>query len=364
MSHYYQADSESPGRDSSWASKRHRSRSPGEPAQTSRGWRQWPSSSKRYVDDWGRWSSWSCQGSRPRRDGSWRSDDDYEEGYWRGERGGGGAGGGGNANCQEGTEAEDEEQFFYRPGHQVTQHDIVLLPAGSLGQSGWSNAPRFVLLFLHSRSHGPEDVQQYVPHLWETGLNPRDVKILAPCSPSRPEGQDESWPTNSWFDYTTNVCWTGKKADRVDFDQLVEQRERILRLLEEEQRLLPPGGRIVIGGLSQGVSLALDVVLHAPTHLSIAGCFCLRGMMQEESLWSLSDHKVQHWARHCPVFTFHGKADAIVPFKLASHSYRRLEDLGFRLESHAEVDLSHSGDSLLELRQVGRFVASSLTASE
>jgi len=98
--------------------------------------------------------------------------------------------------------------------------------------------------------------------------------------------------------------------DRVSYTQFVEQRQRLIGVLEEAHRQLPPGGRLVLGGLSQGAALALDVMLHAPSHIdSIAGVFCSRGMMQDETRYNLQDDKVAHRAKRCPIFVFHGKLD-------------------------------------------------------
>lgn len=255
-------------------------------------------------------------------------------------------------NGQEGDE-ENAEDELYHPGHQVTHHDIVL-SAGT--------PPRFVLLFMHSCSHGPEDVLRYVPYLWQAGLQPSDVRIVAPCSPARGDWQhDMRWPANSWFEYTTSRCWKGV-ADRIEFGQFVEQRERLLAILEEEHRRLPPGGGIVIGGLSQGASLALDVMLHAPASITnIKGCMCLRGMMQEETKWSLPKAQVKQRSRSCPVFLFNGQLDVIVPSRLASSSYHWLHENGFQVETVIDEHGTHGSDSLQELRGVGHFVSKSLT---
>lgn len=298
------------------------------------------------------------------------ADGDKYDGRWEGDRRDSDWWQSGNDDGDEamdvdsGWEDHDEgAEAAYWPGHQVCFHDLVLAPGGGCSsweasQGWWQSAPRFVLLFLHSCHHGPEDVLQYVPYLWDAGLRPSDVRIRAPCSPQRePHCQEQGWSQNSWYDYTTDRCWQGSE-DRVEWTQFIEQRKRILEILEEEHSRLPPGGRLVLGGLSQGVSLALDVMLHAPSHIdSIVGCFCCRGMVQQETKWDLPVAKVRQRARSCPIFVFHGKSDATVPWPLARRSYQWLSDCGFEVDTLAQEDITHGTTSIQEYQRVADFVA-------
>jgi len=166
---------------------------------------------------------------------------------------------------------------------------------------------------------------------------------------------------NSWYDYTTDRCWRGSAPDRVSYTQFVEQRQRLIGVLEEAHRQLPPGGRLVLGGLSQGAALALDVMLHAPSHIdSIAGVFCSRGMMQDETRYNLQDDKVAHRAKRCPIFVFHGKLDHTVPWRLARRSYRWLTENQFEVTICAESGVTHATDSLLEYQGIAQFVSNAL----
>eukprot|EP00930_Biecheleria_cincta_P001775 TRINITY_DN102875_c0_g1_i1.p1 TRINITY_DN102875_c0_g1~~TRINITY_DN102875_c0_g1_i1.p1 ORF type:complete len:395 (-),score=66.99 TRINITY_DN102875_c0_g1_i1:34-1056(-) len=251
---------------------------------------------------------------------------------------------------------EDNTGSFWPP--QTLYHDLILSPGcGGGNTSPDGSTARNVLLFFHSCTHGPEDVLQFLPFIWEAGLQANELRVVAPCSPQREEFGRPGRPSHSWYDYTTDRCWRGHCPDRVEYSQYVEQRQRLLQILEDEDRRLPDGGSIIIGGLSQGASLALDVVLHAPEHIkSIAGCFCLRGMMQGETHYDLQAHKVALRSNTCPIFVYHGKADSTVPWKLAWQSYTWLEDRGFEVKYCFENDATHSCESLEEYRGVARFV--------
>jgi len=243
------------------------------------------------------------------------------------------------------------DEWWEWPDLSAAHHDIVLSPSGNV-------SPRFTLIFFHSCAHGPQDVFYYAPYLWSDRLRPEDLRVVAPCSPRRLSW----WGTvqNSWYEYTTDRCWFGE-PDQIKFEHFVEQRHRLLQLLEAEHARLPRGGRIILGGLSQGTALALDLMLHAPSHVdSIAGVFCARGMMQEETLWNLPDEHVRNRARSCQVQCFHGKKDNIVPWRLAKKSYAWLEEQGFAFEFHLESGLCHSKESYLEGQRVASFVSKAL----
>ncbi|CAK0857472.1 unnamed protein product, partial [Prorocentrum cordatum] len=302
---------------------------------------------------WGRrWGAWD--------EGGWGGDwkwPSVQAGWARGRgpaaaaraRQGDGAPGGAEwcTTDEDGAASADEDEL---PGW-IAHHDLVLSPRSAEGPP-----PRFTLLFLHSGSNGPADVFYYVPHLFGQ-VRPQDVRVVAPCSPRR----RLSWGgqfCNCWYEYTTDRLRLGGEQDAVSWAHFIEQRRRLLRLLEDEHRRLPPGGRIVLGGLSQGAALALDLVLHAPEHVdSIAGCFCTRGMMQSETLWDLTEESVARRAGSCPVLVFHGRSDAIVPWRAAQRSYEWLVSQGFDVKFHTRKWVSHSSECQEEYQEVARFAA-------
>lgn len=257
-------------------------------------------------------------------------------------------------------------------GSQVIFHDLILSPgqgcggvsiSGGPASAGYGERPRFTLLFFHSCSGSPEDVLYYVPSLFSSaGMRPGSVRVVAPCSPRR--RCSDGWEYNAWHEYVTDRCWLGRDPDRVSWEQFAEQRQRLLAVLEEEHERLPPGGRIVLGGLSQGAALAIDVMLHAPLHIdSIVGCFCARGMMQHETLWDLPQQKIQLRARSCSVFVFHGRRDDVVPWSAARRSYQWLQAQCFDVCLRTEKWSSHASDCAREYREVAQFVASSWNRS-
>lgn len=223
---------------------------------------------------------------------------------------------------KEGIWGEDEG-----PGDPwyIDSHDLVLHPSAE-------SEHRFTLVLLHSCSGGPDD---FLPFIHRFNLPFRgDIRIVVPCAPVRAE-EHSSWQgkMNSWFEYSGN----GVKDRR----QLTEQRHRILRLLEDERGRLPGGDarRLVLGGLSQGVSLAIDVALHAP--FSVGGVFALRGMALRESLEGIPERP--EGSQPLEVLAFHGRYDNQCPVEEAKASYEALALRGVaRLRFEAEHSLGHA----------------------
>ncbi len=95
-------------------------------------------------------------------------------------------------------------------------------------------------------------------------------------------------------------------------DGLAEARAHVMRLLEQlEARYAIPGGRIVLGGFSQGAMLALDVALHRAT--PPAGVILMSGTPLASSIWQ---PRLASLAG-VPVMVSHGRQDGLLPFGAA-----------------------------------------------
>lgn len=225
----------------------------------------------------------------------------------------------------------------------VNAHDLVLQPSVA-------GAHCLTLVLLHSRSGGPEDCLAYV-HRLEPKLRQR-LRIVAPCAPWASEEQD-GWEgtLNSWFAYGT--------GSRAHGAQLVAQCERILALVERERGFLPEGDgrRIVLGGLSQGASLAIEVACRASFELG--GVLALRGCVLQETL----DAMAMPARQTAEVLAFHGELDSIVPLEEARTSYQELRARGMSVDFRSDPFLAHAcargrqAVSAEETRCIGAFLS-------
>lgn len=244
--------------------------------------------------------------------------------------------------------AETEQQWeATEPGRPwyIDAHDLVLEPSDA-------GAHRFTAVGLHSCSGGPDD---FVPFFHNLDVPFRSqIRLVVPCSPVRLENH-YGWEKeqNSWFEYDGD-SQDGNAVKHLD--QLLEQRVRLLRLLERERSRLPDGDgrRLIIWGLSQGAGLALDVALHAP--FAVGGVLALRGM-------ALPGRPARPApAEPVQVLAINGVHDWLCPPDVARASYEALSPHGARLSFVAEPTLGHAcarGRQKLnapELRRVNAFL--------
>jgi len=180
------------------------------------------------------------------------------------------------------------------------------------------------------------------------------IRIVVPCAPSVMEDDEGWWPgmLNSWFTYADD----GEPAIA---EELVQQRARILTILESERQRLPDcdGRRLVVGGLSQGASLAIDVGLRAP--FAIGGVLSLRGCVLQASLGDCGGHP-----DGLEVLATHGERDSICPVEDARQSYARLRQCAaVKLQLETDPYLAHACargrqvQSELELRHIAEFLS-------
>eukprot|EP00931_Biecheleriopsis_adriatica_P036947 TRINITY_DN21213_c0_g1_i2.p1 TRINITY_DN21213_c0_g1~~TRINITY_DN21213_c0_g1_i2.p1 ORF type:complete len:619 (+),score=138.18 TRINITY_DN21213_c0_g1_i2:229-2085(+) len=226
----------------------------------------------------------------------------------------------------------------------IDAHDLVLQPV--IGDSH-----RFTMVLLHSCSGGPDD---WIPILHRLDLPFRGhVRFVVPCAPVRLE-EHPGWTgkMNSWFEYSEDGL------DRKHPAQLLEQRERILQLLERERARLPgqDARRLVLAGFSQGVALAADVALH--TSNPIGGLLCLRGSVLQSSTKDGAPGSIEGLR----ILAYHGERDRQCPVDEARQSYETLRSCGASLRFVQDASLGHScarGRQQLcagELREVNAFL--------
>jgi len=248
------------------------------------------------------------------------------------------------------SHAEAPEEELGEPWY-IDAHDLVIEPSDRASH-------RFTLLVLHSCSGGPDDFMAFFHHL---DLPSRSsIRSVVPCSPLRTENHyGWSKEQNSWFEYD-NDSKDGNSLK--DVDQLLEQRRRILAMLERERQRLPDGNakRIVLLGLSQGAGLAVDVALHAP--YVVGGVVALRGMALSDGGPS-SSHGRPSGGPALEVLAINGARDWLCPPDAARATYEALVPYGVQLHFFTEPTLGHAaarGRQKLnkpELRQVSQFIS-------
>lgn len=246
------------------------------------------------------------------------------------------------------VEEEEEDDGAGEPWY-IDVHDLVLEPSRSADH-------RYTLVVLHSCSGGPDDFLPFF-HRLDASLRGR-VRAVVPCSPVRAETHD-GWKKeqNSWFEYDDS----SPDGNSLKYpSQLLEQRCRVLTLLENERARLPNGDarRLVLWGLSQGAALAVDAALHAP--FAVGGVVALRGMALRGHLESLPSRPAGTPA--VKLLAINGAYDGLCPPDVARATYEALAPHGLCVEYVTEPTLGHAcarGRQRLhgpELRRVNGFL--------
>lgn len=235
------------------------------------------------------------------------------------------------------------------------------------GDDDWVRSARrhrYTVIYLHSCNGNPSDGKTFANDLsWKQAAD-AETKIVAPAAPLREAGDE--WPEGShqWFNYGEDDM---KLLDPPYWAQLRAQRQRLLRLLDREVALLPEDGGLIIGGLSQGGSMALDVVLHwqprdARMRRKLRGVFVRRGVIQKESVEDLTTRADGHpELNNLEILTMHGDEDEYVDIEHAFRSYQVLADCGASLQRHRLHGLGHIGYSEEELDLYTTFVKDRLS---
>ncbi|HUJ59985.1 MAG TPA: hypothetical protein VLX92_15880, partial [Kofleriaceae bacterium] len=99
-------------------------------------------------------------------------------------------------------------------------------------------------------------------------------------------------------------------------------REHVTRLLDQLGPRLGGGGKLVLGGFSQGAMLAIDVALHRePLPDAIVA---MSGTLVAEAEWQPRMARL----RGVPVFQSHGRYDMLLPFTVAETLRDRMRAAG------------------------------------
>jgi len=220
------------------------------------------------------------------------------------------------------------------------------------------------LIFFHSCHGRPQHSVGFVDDLRAHALfDEENLRIVSPCAPRRFTELDKDG-TLQWFEYRTEKLLEGADQDDVDEGQLLEQRQCLLLLLSNELQKLPSDGRMVIGGLSQGASMAADLLLHiqGPPDKRLRGAFFKRGFVQRESVEDIPANHPVTALKELPLLATHGVEDDWVPFAPAQKSYDLLREKGGVITMHAIPGLKHNGYDYAEAQILAEFVVGLLKA--
>ena len=132
------------------------------------------------------------------------------------------------------------------PAETLASEQIVILPASGTHEN--------TFIFLHGFKMEAKEMLDVFVELSKTLSTWRFVLPQAPCISISAHNGEESF---SWFDYLTDRG--GAQEDTVDIFGLRKMKVELQRLVTTENALLPTGTLAILGGLSQGGTMALHL---------------------------------------------------------------------------------------------------------
>ena len=184
-------------------------------------------------------------------------------------------------------------------------------------------------IWLHGLGVNATDMDAIITNMRrsrELGLH-----YLAPSAPLRRITVNRGQPMRAWFDVT------GDPAEMPE-DQagIEESARRITTLLDDERGRGIASEHTVIGGFSQGASLALHTALRYPHRLG--GVIVLSGELVLADSLAGERHPAN---ADVPILMLHGTGDETIPLEDARRSRDRLLELGYAVDWH-EFSMGHA----------------------
>ena len=204
----------------------------------------------------------------------------------------------------------EEEYLYVEP---IEEHKHTLIWTHGLGDSAYG----FVDLF-------------FSPNL---EVVPPTTKVVLLTAPNRAVTINGGMEMPSWFDILSMEL-EGDSKD-LDYAQLHDSYERVKKVIDEELALVGNDwSRLHLRGFSQGAALTYYSMF--TLQQNIGSVVCLSGYIPK--FQEMLTEKV----KEIPIFSYHGKNDAMVPVSLHEGGANKLKDLGMNLTFQSEEHLEHS----------------------
>ena len=170
--------------------------------------------------------------------------------------------------------------------------------------------PQHTLVWLHGLG---ADGNDFAPLVDALELPPDlGLRVVLPHAPVRAVTINAGAPMRAWYDFRTLEFGRGEAAEEIaDSIRLIHE------LLDAERARLPAGGKLLLGGFSQGGVMTLAAGLRAeprPDALIVLSAYLWDSLPEPE--------------RAPPVFQAHGEQDSVIPLAIGQATHRQLLDAG------------------------------------
>ncbi len=171
----------------------------------------------------------------------------------------------------------------------------------------YGTLPRHTLAWLHGLGADGSDFEP----VFEQLLGQRSIgwRVVLPHAPLRAVTINGGQRMRAWYDFLSMEFTRGESSD--DIAQSVAM---VMDLLREERARLGEGGKLILGGFSQGGVIALEAGLRAEARVDGVVAF-------STYLW----RDVPASQTRPPVFQAHGEHDPVIPLALGVAAHRALQ---------------------------------------
>ena len=191
-----------------------------------------------------------------------------------------------------------------------------------------------------------------VARMWAPRLP--HVKFVLPTAATQPVSLNGGMRMPSWYDITGINTRANEQAEGIEASV-----SRVRDILAREHAAGTPYGRMVLAGFSQGGAMSLFTGLQQPAEQQLAGVLAMSGYLVATAKFAITDAGRATRALHC-----HGTADEVVPFEIAEHTARTLDEAGAAgYELRRYSGLAHS-TSNAEMHDAVAFLAELVPPTE
>jgi phospholipase/carboxylesterase len=217
-----------------------------------------------------------------------------------------------------------------------TYGGLECVVTGGSDRQGGGDGPVVVLL------HGFGAPGTDLVGLWRVLEVPRETRFVFPAAPLLLGGMYGDgrawWPIDMVALDRAMQRGEFRELSRDDPAELPAARAHVAALLDEvTAKLAPAGGKLFLGGFSQGAMLACDLALTEPTR-PLAGLVLMSGTLLAEARWGT----LFAGRAGLRVLQSHGQQDPLLPFATAE----RLRDALTRAGAHVEFLLFRGGHEI------------------
>jgi predicted esterase len=218
-------------------------------------------------------------------------------------------------------------------------------------------APKAALIFLHGLGNSPKTC---IPLIQDklTKLDPalcQHIKFVFPAAPRLCSTINGGQCLPCWFDL---YDWPVRLSVRDDVNGIRQAAQQIQRQVAQLESEGIPKSRIVLGGFSQGATLALENAYGCTADETFAGCIALSGWLALRDTLHCTPQ-----ACKTPLFWGHGRFDGSVRPEQQFFGVKKLRQQGVQSTTTRSYDMGHCV-SKEELRDVANFLRKILSISE